>query len=160
MAAEVRALERAIFQQGTLKKKKTAPPNIRQKKITNARTSQTNFNVSDVSLTVGVGGGMQKSGTSGEYLRAWPAGRRDRTFTDSFESLAGLPENDIRPNRSPFVSRGIQLGIRGSFIYLAKVDDRAPHGCCRITRDATKIYFSGLKPRLFANDISKHIYLR
>lgn len=32
MAAEVRALEWAIFQRGTLKKKKTAPPNVRQKK--------------------------------------------------------------------------------------------------------------------------------
>lgn len=73
VAAEVRAPDRTIFQPGTLK---TLPVGEsrhgRGKKRNEERVHepQTNFNVPVVSLTVGAGGGMQKSGTSGEHFRA------------------------------------------------------------------------------------------
>lgn len=71
VAAKVRAPDWAIFQPGTLKtlsvgESRTAGKRNKER----AYEPQTNFNVPVVSLTVGAGGGMQKSGTSGEHFRA------------------------------------------------------------------------------------------
>lgn len=70
VAAEVRAPDREIFQPGTLKIPLVGESCTAEKKKEKVPEPQTNFNALAVSLTVGAGGGMQKSGTSGKHFRA------------------------------------------------------------------------------------------